>query len=93
MTTEVVRRGSVEPGPLLPEPLSNHCLVQLDPDTTFLSGGSGLEGLDRRTAYLYHWDSDQWERLQDFSEWRHDHICGPVHLEASGDLEVWGNIM
>ena len=89
MTTELVRMGEVEPGPLLPEPLSNHCLIQLDQDTTFLSGGRGLEGLNRRSAYLYHWNTLEWERLQDFSEWRQDHICGAVTLaDGSGEIEV-----
>ena len=88
MTTEVVRRDSIEAGPLLPEPLSSHCLLQLDPETTFLAGGKGLEGLDRRSAYLYHWDTQEWERLQDIAEWRHDHICGSYHLNDSGEIEV-----
>ena len=81
--------------PLMPVGLSKHCVVALDGDNLFVTGGfkredcgSGCESQsDSNKSYLYHSDTMEWEELPGLPTPRPNLMCGMVH-NANGDQEV-----
>ena len=72
--------------PLMPVGLSKHCVVALDGDNLFVTGGfkredcgSGCESQsDSNKSYLYHSDTMEWEELPGLPTHRPNIMCGMV---------------
>ena len=56
--TELYSSGSWTGGPYLPENMFSACAARVTDDVTFIAGDH-----NGGAAYLYHWDSDHWTRL------------------------------
>ena len=77
--------------PPMPIGLTSHCVVTLDYDNLFVTGGSvpedsGLEH-DNDKSFIYHSDTMVWEELPGLLTARVYHMCGTVH-NSNGDQEV-----
>jgi len=75
----------------MPIGLSKHCMVALDGDDMFVTGGykrdeTGSQ-FDSNKSYLYHSDTMEWEELPGLPTPRAYLMCGMVH-NANGDQEV-----
>ena len=77
--------------PRMPLRFINHCIVALDGNDLFVTGGYTPNGPTDTTfnnqSFLYHYDTMEWERLEDMPTPRTDHMCAMVHNEE-GDEEV-----
>ena len=74
--------------PEMPLALRSHCIVALDGDDLFVTGGStGDYYSTNNQSFLYHSDTKVWERLPDLPTARSNLMCAMVHNEE-GDQEV-----
>ena len=72
----------------MPIGLSKHCMVALDGDDLFVTGGStGDYYSTNNQSFLYHSDTKEWKRLEDMPTARSSLMCAMVHNEE-GDQEV-----
>ena len=74
--------------PEMPLALTSHCMVALDGDDLFVTGGStGDYNSVNNQSFLYRSDTMEWERLEDMPTSRSTLMCANVHNEE-GDQEV-----
>ena len=74
--------------PEMPLALRSHCMVALDGDDLFVTGGStGDYYSTNNQSFLYHSDTKEWKRLEDMPTARSSLMCAMVHNEE-GDQEV-----
>ena len=76
--------------PPMPYSLTSHCMVALDSDDLFVTGGGLIEDdykADNDKSFLYHSDKMEWEELPGLLTPRTRPLCGMVH-NANGDQEV-----
>ena len=77
--------------PPMPIGLTSHCVVTLDDDDLFVTGGSVPEDSggehDNDKSFIYHSDTMVWEELPGLPTARVYHMCGTVH-NSNGDQEV-----
>ena len=75
--------------PLIPVALTRTCVVALDENDLFVTGGSYINGpigySDK--SYLYHSDTQEWEELPGLLTTRDDPMCARVH-NSNGEEEV-----
>ena len=75
----------------MPIGLSKHCMVALDGDDMFVTGGSKRDETGSQSgsekSYLYHSDTMEWEELPGLPTPRAYLMCGMVH-NTNGDQEV-----
>ena len=74
--------------PEMPIALYDHCMVALDGDDLFVTGGYGDYSYHyNNQSFLYHSDTMEWEPLEDMPTARSTLMCAVVHNEE-GDQEV-----
>ena len=74
--------------PDMPLALFSHCIVALDGDDMFVTGGYVDYSYQyNNQSFLYHSDTMEWERLKDMPTARSTLMCAMVHNEE-GDQEV-----
>lgn len=79
--TEIFSEGAFSPGPLLPEPLSSHCLMRLDETHIALTGGWGENSSAIRLSYLFDMETEEWNRFDRETNYEHfRHGCGVVDV-------------
>jgi Kelch motif. len=63
------------PGPVLPNQLYDHCMVQINSTHTAVIGGySTMERILAET-WIYNWASQTWSQQPDMKVPRDDHYC------------------
>lgn len=72
--------------PPMPMGFLRHCVVALDGDDLFVTGGITSSGRSGK-SFLYHSDTMEWEVLQDIPTPRNDMACAMVHNSA-GEQEI-----
>ena len=77
-TTEIFKEGSWEPGPSLPQPLWNHCQVEVGGQVV-IAGGRESGGAVARTLVM---DGDSWTEVSSMVHKRQFHACA----EFSGKI-------
>ena len=74
--------------PPMPVALGSTCVVALDGDELFVTGGTYANTNDYfDKSYLYHSDTKEWEELPGLPTPRRNHMCGRVH-NSNGEEEV-----
>ena len=76
--------------PPMPVALTSPCVVALDGNDLFVTGGSYYNGFSSdysEKSYLYHYDTKEWEELPGLLTPREDHMCARVR-NSNGDEEV-----
>ena len=77
--------------PPMPVALSRTCVVALDKNDLFVTGGSYINdegcGDESDKSYLYRSDTNEWEELPGLLTTRDDHMCARVH-NSNGEEEV-----
>ena len=73
--------------PDIPVGLSRHCMVALDSDDLYVTGGYTPTDGTRGKSFLYHSDTMEWEQLPDIPTPRDNMACGMVHNSA-GEQEI-----
>ena len=75
--------------PPIPVALRGTCVVGLDDNDLFVTGGSYINGSSDESdkSYLYHSDTMEWEELPGLLTTRDDPMCARVH-NSNGEEEV-----
>ena len=75
--------------PPMPSYLASHCMVALDGDNLFVTGGfiDFNTKDDSNKSFPYHSDTMEWEEVPDLPTPRAYLLCGMVH-NANGEQEV-----
>ena len=75
--------------PPIPAALTRTCVVALDDNELFVTGGSYINGPTGYSdkSYLYHSDTKEWEELPGLLTPRDYHMCARVH-NSNGEEEV-----
>jgi hypothetical protein len=77
-STEILTAaGTWVAGPELPVPLAQHCIVGLDSDRVFISGGivTADDTTGTKKAYIYSFRTNVWTEIKDMLEARFGHTC------------------
>lgn len=77
------------PGPLLPNPLYDHCMVQLNSTHTAVIGGYSTMERTLAETWIYNWASQTWSQQPDMRVPRDDHYCA---LLPDGNILVAGGV-
>ncbi len=56
-------------GPEMPSERLSHCVTNINTTTSFLAGGY-IGDTNLKDAYLFHWDTQRWEKLPDMPKRR-----------------------
>ena len=89
-STEFVTEETSIQGPDLPNPLSSHCMVTLQPDQIMIIGGFKNRARSEET-YIFHMsnlDNVTYERGPDLSEKKNGMACGMIVTEDTGEQIV-----
>ncbi|TRY69028.1 hypothetical protein TCAL_01410 [Tigriopus californicus] len=81
-STEIFENGTFGPGPDMPVPKEDHCIVQLDETRTLVGGGGPIS----TSVFIYDWSTQEWEVKSPLRLGRRGLSCGK--FETSDGLQV-----
>ncbi|TRY74754.1 hypothetical protein TCAL_06331 [Tigriopus californicus] len=83
LSTEILQSGSFVPGPNLPTPLYQHCLVRIDETRYFLTGGLPYS----TSAWIFDTNTQVWEEVANPSVLRKSPYCG-LSKTFNGEFQI-----